>query len=225
MKTHIIISGHARTFAHCWPNIRWNVVKRLSNPVFHASLHPDAEGVHLVQTLEAEGYEVRHEYVEQPETWPDYGDAHKHAPYAISVPVSAVLGQLWRMERAWMFARANVSHGDTIVRLRPDLWFHKPISVVQSCFGHCVQFPWWGNFGGMNDRFAVMDTAAAMEYFTAYSAIPQAIKEGCPLHPESLLAHACRDVEKIKADFLFSTIRPSGQQRWPEILPGETPPQ
>lgn len=180
----------------------------------------------MVETLESTGYEVRHEYIEQPNEWPDFGNAHLHAPYAISVPISAILGQLWRMQEGYDFARHKIDWPDIVVRLRPDLWFHQPIPEYDETEveGSTILHPWWGNFGGLNDRFSVMGSHAAEAYFATYSLIESAIEVGCPLHPESLVAHACMDCKVQKAPFLFSTIRATGQQRWPEILPGETPP-
>jgi hypothetical protein len=227
MQTHVIITGHARTFAHCWPNLRWNVINRLENPVIHASVEPDDDAEKMRQTLEKTGLPFHFRTVTQPapEDFPDYGYAYRHAPYAISVAPYAIVTQLWRMRDGYLDAAPMIGERDTVVRLRPDLWFHEPISMAECDLNlpGSVNYPWWGNFGGINDRFAIMPAKRAQDYFDAYPSINQAISEGCPLHPESLVAYACRNVPKKRCNFLFSTMRPTGQ-RWPEILPGEFPP-
>jgi hypothetical protein len=129
------------------------------------------------------------------------------------------------MRDGYLEASPMIGERDTVVRLRPDLWFHEPISMAECDLSlpGSVNHPWWGNFGGINDRFAIMPSKRAQDYFDAYPSINQAIAEGCPLHPESLVAYACRAAPKKRCNFLFSTMRATGQ-RWPEILPGEFPP-
>ena len=80
--------------------------------------------------------------------------------------------------------------------------------------------PWWGRFGGINDRFAVLGFGAVKEYFTTYSKVERLIQMGAPLHPETLVAESMRDAGCIIRDDLkaeFSTVRKGGQMRPPEI--------
>lgn len=131
---------------------------------------------------------------------------------------------------------------DTIIRLRADLWFHSfedplqhqnvryteggyPIGravykrepAKDECFT-----PGWGEFGGINDRFAILGFRAAKSYFTVFDAIPELLADGCPFHPESLVEAA---LEAGKVDLhrtlktYFSTERLDGTRRWPEITP------
>src|SRR5690606_40937404 len=81
--------------------------------------------------------------------------------------------------------------------------------------------PWWGRFGGVNDRFAILGYHAACAYFTTYSRAQAFLESGCPLHPESLIkasleAAGCRFDDTL--DVSFSTLRANGERRFPEIM-------
>lgn len=177
---------------------------------------------------------------------PDWtlGRMYSHEPYAISVHPQAVLRQLWQLERGWAMANARVNEGlkeayafqrvyGLVVRCRPDLWFRScglplfvnlmvnphPKSICETD-GSQAWCPWWGRFGGCNDRFAILGTKAAEAYFTTYSRIPKLIADGCPLHPESLVAASLQDAgctiyDTMRAE--FSTLRMDGTFRDPEI--------
>ena len=46
-----------------------------------------------------------------------------------------------------------------IIRLRADLWFHSQVKLPR-LLPLEVCTPWWGRYGGVNDRFAVMGALA-----------------------------------------------------------------
>lgn len=132
---------------------------------------------------------------------------------------------------------------ETIIRLRADIWFHSFEDPQERCLtrycaetgkvdGH-VQMqvavsefqcftPPWGEFGGINDRFAIMGPAAARYYFTVFDRIPELLSSGCPFHPESLVAASLElgnvSLHRTLKTF-FSTERLDGTRRWPEITP------
>jgi hypothetical protein len=67
-----------------------------------------------------------------------------------------------------------------------------------------------------------MGRIAAEVYFTTFSAIPQLLEDGCPLHPESLIkssidARGCESIDRLRAE--FTTMRKGGESRSPEISP------
>jgi hypothetical protein len=85
-----------------------------------------------------------------------------------------------------------------------------------------VATPYWGRFGGVNDRFAVMGTEAAYDYFSTFSRLGNLLDSGCPLHPESLVKASLESHFRIIRDTMqteFSTIRKNGEVRGPEISP------
>jgi hypothetical protein len=153
------------------------------------------------------------------------------------------------LREAWRLYQEAGDPADLIIRIRPDLWFHSfqfphPFRVFQhdpkkviyemtvdestaakfQCQleerSETACTPWWGRFGGINDRFALLGSKAAEHYFTTYDKIPRLIQEGAALHPESLVAASLRDggisiCDDMKAE--FSTLRKSGEMRHPEI--------
>lgn len=232
MKTAIILTGAMRSFERCLPNLQWIVFRHFPNAKFYIATEDD-EDAHKADLLK--GATVRK--VKQPQmiipigcptTWTQ-GMPYMHEPYAISVHPSAVMGQLWMLREGWkLFKEAN-EPAELVIRCRPDLWFHSfevpPMFVDGKNFftdgrESIASVPWWGRFGGVNDRFALLGAKAAEHYFTTYDKIPRLISEGAPLHPESLVAASLHDgkasiCDDMKAE--FSTLRKDGQIRYAEI--------
>lgn len=168
------------------------------------------------------------------------GACFTHEPFAISVPPQAVLRQLWQLNETWKLYRRSGDFGHTtFLRMRPDTWMQGFVpkhalprlipppdawySMPSDHAGENVaETPWWGRFGGINDRMAVLGEKAAEAYFTTFARLPELIAAGCPLHPESLVcasltAAGCPPSHKLKAE--FSTLRKNGECRSPEISP------
>lgn len=232
MNVAILISGHMRTFRVCLPNLHWFVFRHFPGAAFFVSTvqDEDAESAELLRD-KYPGQVVEIETVpEQPllpmppgvplEVGWQRGQPFTHEPFAISVPPQAVLRQLWQLERVWRLFRTWRGNGDVdvVIRCRPDLWFHGAKYPKYPKL-HDAFTPWWGRFGGVNDRFAVLGRYAAVQYFTTSSKVPALIERGCPLHPESLVAasleHGGASIsDRLKVE--FSTIRKDGA-RPPEI--------
>lgn len=178
------------------------------------------------------------------------GRMYHHEPYAISVHPQAILRQLWQLERGWEWASrtVKVEEFSLFVRMRPDSWFrdvrmpalehyslvpvygNAPIPAMKGIPAFQAHTPWWGRFGGVNDRFAIMGAKAADAYFTTYGRTPDLIKAGCPLHPESLIRFSleqagCMINDRMWAMFskLYAPDHPdrkiAGTFRDPELLP------
>lgn len=225
MKAHVIISGEMRTFAKgCAHSQKWHVLRRFSDVAFYVAAVDDerAGDAELLKTL-FPGSPLHIESNKQPEL-PEPLEPMRFEPYARSVSVQAVLRQLWQNEQGYRLFKKHAETGrepECVIRLRPDLFFH------------CCEFeaemaktpllcltPWWGKFGGVNDRFAIMGTAAADHYFTAYSKLDRLLARGCPLHPESLVMASLEDGGCYVSKSLrteFSTLRIDGSARQPEI--------
>jgi len=177
---------------------------------------------------------------------PELAAAFHLAPYANAAPAHQLLLQHWYQQEVWKFFQSTIKQEerggregsvslpalpvlpvqkfDTIIRLRGDLWFHSfEISDLESqMHERTALVPWWGRFGGINDRLAVMGPEAAKYYFTVFEAIPELLAAGCPFHPESLVkANLERGninlYETLRTE--FSTLRQNGQSRPPEIAP------
>lgn len=276
MKTAILITGHMRTFARVLPTMQWHLRELFAGADFFISTIADRDAA-SAELLRERYPQARVEIVvvpHQPELpipvapfaqdW-TIGRMYGHEPYAISVHPQAILRQLWQLNRAWEHFRTcheaakgisvdGIPQGyDTIVRLRPDLWFRSfenrtPTSprVVDYFKRHpeggaivltptdleyqqkVALTPWWGRFGGINDRFAILGAKAAYAYFTTYSRLPELLAAGCPLHPESLvkaslLQKGCMVDDTLLAEFskLYGPENPklNGTFRDPEITP------
>lgn len=229
MKTAILYSGHARTFARTCANHRWMLYRHFGDFEIFASLVDDKDGGDMAALLRHYYPGRAHvELVSQPEHIPlpagcpdestyRQGQPFTHEPYWISVPPQGVLKQLWHLQRVWtFFEEGDLRTHDRIVRVRPDLWFHSlrpPFTPAPND----AFVPWWGRFGGQNDRFAIMGWRAADRYFTTFDRLDESIKAGAPLHPESLISHSLESAVVRRIEVEFSTLRNNGEMRPPEI--------
>lgn len=238
MKTAIIITGHMRTFERCLPTMHWHVFRHFPSADFFVSTIEDADAIkagllrvrypqaHVeIETVKEQPdcvAELRGAGVTLPTEWQP-GRSYMHEPFAITSHPQAVLRQLWQLRQGWeLFCNtAALDDYSLIIRCRPDLWFHSFTQPLLGGFrsGDWCWSPWWGRFGGMNDRFAVVEAGAAPAYFGTYSKIKEMMTEGCPLHPESLLANALARGNVVNQTLFaeFSTLRANGQMRAPEI--------
>lgn len=239
MSTAILISGQMRTFAQCYPSQRWHVLRHFPDCHFFIVVQKNAEAMPAIEQLIRDhgADHVHYNLLEDPklEVTPEMSVAYDHAPYANAAPPHQLLLQHWYQQQVWEFYAAHQYYHSysfhTIIRLRPDQFFHSFIPDAQmlrssdhptirpsDCFT-----PWWGRFGGINDRLAILGPVAAKAYFTVYEKIPELLAEyHCPFHPESLVKAAlevagCQVHETLRTE--FTTLRANGQHRPPEIMP------
>jgi hypothetical protein len=221
MKASIIISGQMRTFATCVHTLRWHVFRHYPGADFFISTVKDAdvESWKELRKLYPEA-KITLDIVDKQPELPEPHEPVRFEPYERSVSVQAVLKQLWQLERGWNLMEQSGVIYDTILRVRPDSFFHSfmPPCHTQPQWAHV---PWWGRFGGVNDRFAVLGRDAAPAYFKTHNKIADHMAAGCPLHPESLVAASLSLGGFVTDDTLraeFSTLK-HGENRPPEISP------
>jgi len=213
-----------RSFAKTWRNHQWFLWRHLTDVQFFCATHDDPqfesvknfpEGTIISKLTQPEMVAP----AGCPKEWTQ-GQHYMHEPYAISVSPQAVLGQIWNLRAAWDLVQKSGREYGLVIRVRPDLWFHE-LTLPEFPVGPSTAWtPWWGRFGGINDRFAVMGWLAAERYFTTWDRVPDLVKDGAPLHPETLMKlslGAC--FQKPNLDAVFSTVRVTGDFRMPEILP------
>lgn len=244
MKVAVIYTGAMRSFDKCLANQQWHVLRHFPEAKFYCVTEDDedASKVNLLGVRPALTRLVKQPDMVIPKGCPDEwtpGKPYMHEPYHISVDPRAVMGQLWMLREGWRLYQEANDPADLVIRIRPDLWFHsfeKPNGMWGDCYvptsipnefvlqkgvpSKSAWVPWWGRFGGCNDRFACLGAKAAEAYFTAYDNIPAMIEEGAPLHPETLVHYAMKRAgirieDDMKAE--FSTLRKSGEMRPPEI--------
>lgn len=228
----IIITGEMRSFDVCLPNLWWSVFRHFPDAHVFVSTVKD-DNSHKAGLLRKHFSNVTIEEVDKQPDFPELkpwtpGQFYTHEPYAISVSPTAVLRQLWQLEQGWNLYKKSGLKADVIIRCRPDLWFHdedmnSALGETLCSFRNTCLAPNWGRFGGVNDRFAIMGSYAAKCYFTTFSNHQKLIQQGCPLHPESLVAASLEESKTVVRiyNFLFSTVRTNGEFRPPEIIPSD----
>lgn len=240
MKTALLLSGHTRTLPECLPSLTRELFAPLAalGPVecYFSTVEdadaPKAEvlrGVKHFTRVEIERLPAQPDCIAElraagctlPAEWVR-GRPYLGERYPISVHPQAVARQLWHLQRVHRFfleVQPLTPTHDLFVRVRPDLEIDAlTLPGVPSPRGAWT--PWWGRFGGINDRLALLGAEAAPAYFTAYSKIPSLLKAGHPLHPETLLRTVLAQAGAVIHDrlpALFSTRRPGGELRAPEI--------
>lgn len=224
MKTAVLITGHMRTFPVCVHTLRWQVLRhyqRAGDLSFYVSTVRDeqADSWKLLEQL----FPKSPVYVDVVDGQPDIPEPHepvRFEPYARSVPMQAVLRQLWQLNECWkLYRRSGETGHEVFIRTRPDLFFHDFTPLTRP-LNEEAHTPWWGRFGGVNDRFAVLGAAAAEAYHSTFTKLDSLLEKGAPIHPESLVEAAMNEVgcwvrHRLRAT--FSTLRLNGEMRPPEI--------
>lgn len=233
MSTAVLISGQARTFDVCFKSQRWAVYRKLHDPHFFVSIQDDAQAGMMDRLTDEYGADrVFIERVKQPELTDEqrriFEEASKNGvAWGIAGKVDGIYKQLWNMARVWDFM-VKICGDETgpvypgsfkrFIRIRPDLYFHNftPPEMPPG-MRDVVTVPWWGSWGGIPDRFAVIDGyGPAFAYFTTFHRIADLITAGCPFHPETMLGYNLEreavHVEQL-LDAEFTTIRMPGDSR------------
>jgi hypothetical protein len=226
MKTAVLISGQMRTFAKCYPTQKWQIFRHYEPDIHFFVSCVDDPQADSVKLLSADYENVNVERYQDPTDLPVIAAEKGYfAPYANATSHSKLMLQHWGNKKVWDFfcSKADASSFKTVIRIRPDLWIHRfePVPELENAIGPYCLCPWWGKFGGINDRLAIMDIQAAHRYFNVYGAIPGLLKNGCPFHPETIVAeflHLAGVNVQSRLMTEFSTERMDGSRRWAEIV-------
>jgi len=225
MNTAVIISGQMRTFSKCYASQKWMVYRHYEpNIHFFVSCKNDEDAAshemieHDYDNVHVERYEDPHDLLCPIE------HCGRHAPYANANNHRNLMLQHWGNKKACQFFYDHKScNFDVIIRMRPDNFFHrftpKLPCLADLEYGNWAFVPWWGKFGGINDRLAIMGSKCVVPYFRLYDEIFELLENGCPFHPESLLAAILSKYRvNVRSDLMahFSTMRRDGL-RWPEV--------
>lgn len=192
MKAAILISGQCRTLDVCLPNLKAQIFRHFPEADLWVSVASGADAVQadLFTTL---GMNVRLlEVVEQPVLDErDYRQRSEGGLYSIgegstdTTIVQRILRQAWHLHRVYAHAAASGEDYDAYIRLRPDQWFVFGAAGFPIITPETAAIPWWGGFGGVNDRFAMLGTAAAKAYCW-WPNLDALLAGGCRFHPETL---------------------------------------
>ncbi len=218
LKTAVLISGQLRTFKICYPTQKWMIFRHYEPDIhFFMSCCNDEQAKNSTLLL-ADYPNVHVEFYDDPTDLPEIPKEKGFwAPYANATTHDKLMLQHWGNKKVWDFFCSSTATEsfDCVIRMRPDMWIHRfqPPYIAPNV---CVA-PWWGKFGGINDRLAIMGNEAAYYYFNLYDGIEKLLKRGCPFHPETLLAAWLRMCGVTVHNTLmatFSTDRMDGSRRW-----------
>lgn len=226
MATAVIIAGQARSFERVWRNQYWMVYRKVPDPYFFVSVADDADASKMDLLKDRFPGKVFIEKVIQP-TIPEPKGSFDHGAYPPSAPVQGILRQMWALNQGWkFFDKMSSPDGlrfDRFLRIRPDLHFHK-FEWPKDCYPSQCLTPWWSRWGGINDRVAVLGALAAEFYFTAFEKVSAMLKDGAPLHPESLMLEALEREHVVCSPTLnafFTTVRKDGSTIPPDPTIGD----
>jgi hypothetical protein len=224
MSIAVLISGQMRSFAQCYPTQRWQIFRHYEPDIHFFVSCCDDEQARSVDLLREHFDNVHSERYADPTDLPVIPiEKGAWAPYANAITHDKLMLQHWGNLKVWEFFlnKSENKNFDTIIRIRPDIWIHRfmPVRVRKPEECYC---PWWGKFGGVNDRLAVMGIAAAFFYFNVFNRITELMAKGCPFHPESLVAASLEGMT-VRNTLMteFSTLRMNGDRRWAEITPSD----
>ncbi len=219
MSTAVLISGQMRTFAKCYPTQRWQIFRHYEPDIHFFVSCPDDQQASTTTLLLKDYANVHVEFYDDPLDLPKIPlERGESAPYANAITHDKLILQHWGVKKVWEFYQSKSrKKDDVIIRIRPDLWIHRFHKPADPSWNEAI-LPWWGKFGGVNDRLGILGCDAAEYYFNVYDQIPDLLEKGCPFHPESLTAAVLRGINIRPLMASFSTERMDGSRRWPEIL-------
>ena len=217
LRIAVCFAGKIRTFWWCKGSIIANVLKRLPGKVDIFVNTVDEAGAEIVQTLNP-----RKAIVEtQPEIDErDYWDFMGKGSY----PVPGVLQQLRSVAQANSLKQAAESEDgrlyDWVIRIRPDLLFHRPIEDLSLCNRSAIYIPKFSNYWGLNDQFAFGSSACMDLYCSRHLHIEECLLAGHPFHPETLLSWwlATNSVPVARTEIVYSIAREDGLHTGPFLV-------
>ncbi len=236
MKMAILVSGQCRTLDRCFKSIQVQVLRHFPKAELWISVAEDADAK-AARLFENSGLPIRlFESLEQPTfDEKDYRERSRGGMYEIGGGlkdrdiVQRVLRQAWHLRHVFDLASSSGVDYTSYMRLRPDQWFSVGVARPPKLTPCTAFVPWWGGFGGVNDRFAILDPIAADAY-CYWPRLDELLAEGCQFHPETLTKHGLDRIGAtiVHLPVLATTLKrdKSGKlvKREPEILVEETMP-
>ena len=129
--------------------------------------------------------------------------------------------------------RSIPEDADVVIFARPDLLYSRQVLIALRVFAlfllrkigrHSLFAPSWGNFGGINDRFALMSRSLVRQYFGRLEFLnlwPAAV----PLSSELLLAFAMEGADIRRSIYTpMVRVRIGGRIEQADLVLLETPP-
>jgi hypothetical protein len=205
MRTAVIYHGQARTFAECFANQYWYVLRKLPYPRFYVCVEDDDQAKDM-DLLKKRFEHVHIRTFTKPETVKvfDVG-LTSHSGSGFRVDPERLSRQWWARLQAWaMFHEMDAGRSDLIVLMRPDAFLRSIVIPNPAPRPDEIFTNWWTRSGGVNDRVAFAGPLAAHAVMTIYERMDEIIAMGCPLDGEPMIEAAlelgrCRALPILKA--------------------------
>ena len=203
------------------------LLRKLDNPHFYCCIADDANasGMDLLRERFNHVHIKRVPQPEPPIAEPG-GQSFLHAPHPlVNHDQQACLRQQRNLFQTWEFlGQENPGGFDPddamVVRLRPDLWFHDFSDLPRNPYPMEAITPWWGAYGGVNDRVAFLGCLAAKEWFTTFTKLDALLQAGCPMHQETMIRASLEQANCIITETLTclcSILRENGNAEMPDL--------
>ncbi len=128
-----------------------------------------------------------------------------------------ILGMYYKIKMANLLKREHEAATrkvyDVVVRSRPDVYHYAPQPFEMELTGRSVYVDIPGQYGGVNDQFAIGNSYNMDTYALCYDHIPTYIKKGCQWRPEPILLYHLRNFGvQIRAKHMnYHLLRPNGE--------------
>ena len=211
IRTAVCISGHLRTFSTNYRSVYENLLRHFDCDVFiHTwdvlgmSYRPLDGNIHAINTHDLEGainalYHPKKMIIEP-------SRKIESTPFIQSKvidfrDVPGILSMYYKIEECnklkSQFEQEQGFTYDCVIRFRGDLYLEQIFPIDFNMSKDHIHFPFYGNFGGLNDQLAWGSSKVMDDYSSLYSNIEACLRGGAPMHPERLLGYYINQFKKI----------------------------
>jgi hypothetical protein len=154
-----------------------------------------------------------------------YGEGARNSTHNRHLSLRNLLSALLSLRQVTAMWQDDASQLDALVYTRPDIWFFSPLQVADvvaaaQSQSPVVYTPSWGQYRGLNDRFAIGNADGMRVYGYRLDAALNYSQNHGPMHSESFLLHVMKfhNVETRSTTIYFARIRASGLvSDWPVL--------
>lgn len=190
MTTAVIYHGQARTFAKCFTNQYWYVLRRIPNPVFYVCVEENQQATDM-NLLRTRFKDVAVTTFLRPETVKMFDPVLIESSGSGYNPgMENLMRGLYARQMAWdFFTKMDKGGHMQFLFMRPDAFFRSFIMPPTPSFNQ-IFTNWWSRSGGVNDRVSVAGNKAAEAVMTMYDHAEELIEMGCPADGEPMIEAA-----------------------------------
>jgi len=202
MKIALLITGKVNTDADQYQNFYDNFIKDNDVDIFVSHSKDKAEKISKFCEL----YKPKC-IIESSENYYDVSMYSKSNETNLHNMMCMFLNRKNVMHLLDAHIKATNTKYDVINSTRCDLWFDGRINFsdfVEEINHNKVAIPSYCDYGGVNDQFAFGNLDVMNKYLSVYDNISNLAKQGCIIHPETLLLY---HLQALKVDRHRFTIK------------------